>query len=66
MIVCEQGRPFVAPAAQMAATIRQCTLAIIPDAGHSPQFENPDAWLDLVSGFLAGIPRSEPWQRDGP
>lgn len=27
-------------------------LAVIPDAGHHPQFENPGAWLAAVAAFL--------------
>jgi pimeloyl-ACP methyl ester carboxylesterase len=27
-------------------------LAVIPDAGHSPQFENPDAWWAALTEFL--------------
>jgi len=30
-------------------------LAVIPDAGHSPQFENPDAWWSALSTFLARV-----------
>ena len=30
----------------MADAIPARELVVIPDAGHSPQFENPDAWLD--------------------
>ncbi len=32
----------------MAETIPGAELAVIPDAGHSPQFENPAAWLDVL------------------
>ena len=31
------------------------SLAVIPDAGHSPQFENPDRWWAALSGFLAQV-----------
>jgi len=30
-------------------------LVVIPDAGHSPQFENPTAWHAAVRGFLDGL-----------
>jgi pimeloyl-ACP methyl ester carboxylesterase len=36
----------------MAGTIPGARLALIPDAGHSPQLEAPDAWWLAVSGFL--------------
>ena len=38
---------------QMAATIPGAELVVIPDAGHSPQFENGPAWLDDA----AAVPR---------
>jgi pimeloyl-ACP methyl ester carboxylesterase len=28
---------------------------VLPDAGHSPQFENGDAWWAAVSGFLGRV-----------
>ncbi len=28
------------------------SLAVIPDGGHSPQFESPDEWWQALSGFL--------------
>lgn len=30
-------------------------LAVIPDAGHHPQFENPEAWFDALTSFLDGL-----------
>jgi pimeloyl-ACP methyl ester carboxylesterase len=55
VVVGEQDRPFVGPAERMAAAIPGASLAVIPDAGHSPQFENPDGWWDALSTFLAEI-----------
>ena len=40
----------------MAEAIDGAQLVIIPDAGHSPQFENPDAWIDAMTQFLASLP----------
>lgn len=52
VIVGEQDTPFRGPSDRMAATIPNATLHVIPDAGHSPQFENPQAWQDGVLAFL--------------
>lgn len=30
-------------------------LAVFPDAGHHPQFESPDAWLEALTSFLADV-----------
>lgn len=55
VIVGEQDQPFLAPSERMAAAIGGGSLAIIPDAGHSPQFENPDAWWKALTAYLTGI-----------
>ena len=52
VIVGEQDTPFVAHGERMAKTIPGARLAIIPDAGHSPQFENTDAWWAALGAFL--------------
>ena len=53
VIVGEQDGPFRAPCDRMAAAIPNATLRVLPDAGHSPQFENPQVWRDCVLGFLS-------------
>ncbi len=52
VIVGDQDLPFIGPSERMAAAIAGATLAVIADAGHSPQFENPDAWWAALSAFL--------------
>jgi len=46
---------LIPPAAikAVAASIPGATYVEIPDAGHSPYFEQPDAWNAAVMGFLA-------------
>ncbi len=55
VIVGEQDQPFLGPSQRMAAGVGRGALEIIPDAGHCPQFENPDAWWNALAGFLAKI-----------
>jgi pimeloyl-ACP methyl ester carboxylesterase len=55
VIVGEQDETFVEPSKAMAASIPNAQLVIIPNAGHSPQFENPAAWLDAMQSFLASL-----------
>jgi pimeloyl-ACP methyl ester carboxylesterase len=55
VIVGEQDTPFLEPSREMHQAIPGAQLVVIPDAGHSPQFENPEAWWNAVSGFLAGV-----------
>ena len=52
VIVGEQDKPFIGPSERMADVMPGASLAMIPDAGHSPQFESPDAWWQALSGFL--------------
>ena len=55
VIVGEQDQQFRAPSERMAAAVGRGTLAVIADAGHCPQFENPDAWWKILTGYLADI-----------
>jgi pimeloyl-ACP methyl ester carboxylesterase len=57
VVVGAEDRGFVEPSRRMAAAIDGAELAVIADAAHSPQFENPEAWWDAVSTFLAGASR---------
>jgi pimeloyl-ACP methyl ester carboxylesterase len=55
VIVGEQDKPFLEPSERMAAAIRGGSLTVIPDAGHCPQFENPDSWWNALTAFLTRI-----------
>jgi pimeloyl-ACP methyl ester carboxylesterase len=59
VIVGEQDEPFLAPSQRMAAAVQRGSLAVIPDAGHCPQFENTDAWWRAVTEFLASLSRAD-------
>lgn len=53
VVVGDQDRPFIPASEAMAAALPDARLVVIPDAGHSPQFEHPEAWFRAVSTFLA-------------
>jgi pimeloyl-ACP methyl ester carboxylesterase len=55
VIVGDQDAPFLGPCRAMAAAIPGARLAVIADAGHSPQFENPAAWIAVLADFLAQV-----------
>src|SRR5215469_6844359 len=55
VIVGEQDQPFLAPSRRMASAGPRGSLAVIPDAGHCPQFENTDAWWLALTEFLASL-----------
>ncbi len=57
VIVGEEDDPFIGPSERMAEAIPNSSLAVIPNAGHSPQFENPEACWAALSGFLDGVDR---------
>jgi pimeloyl-ACP methyl ester carboxylesterase len=52
VLVGEQDEPFLADSEAMATAIPAARLVVVPDAGHCPQFESPEAWWDAVSAFL--------------
>jgi pimeloyl-ACP methyl ester carboxylesterase len=56
VVVGEQDTPFRGPCDAIADAIEGAQLVVVPDAGHSPQFENPGAWIDALSRFLASVP----------
>ncbi len=62
MVGIEDER-FLGVSEAMAATIPGAALVVIPDAGHSPQFENGAAWLAALAGFLAGVDALSPAER---
>lgn len=55
VIVGEVDLPFVSQSRAMADAIPGGELVVIPDAGHSPQFENADAWANALSSFLESV-----------
>lgn len=55
VIVGEQDKPFLDHSERMADTLPNGRLVVIPDAGHSPQFEAPDAWFATLTAFLDGV-----------
>jgi len=57
VIVGDQDLEFLAPSRAIASALAHARLVEIPDAGHSPQFENPDAWRAAVLEFLGSLPR---------
>jgi 2-succinyl-6-hydroxy-2,4-cyclohexadiene-1-carboxylate synthase len=48
--------PFVQPSRDLAATIETARLVEIPGAGHNPQFEAPELWLEAMTSFLEVLP----------
>jgi pimeloyl-ACP methyl ester carboxylesterase len=55
-LVGDQDAPFVLASALIKAAIPDCQLVTIPNAGHSPQFENPQDWIAALTGFLSALP----------
>jgi pimeloyl-ACP methyl ester carboxylesterase len=55
VIVGEEDQAFIRPSQRMADALAGGSLSIIPDAGHSPQFENTDDWWLALSSFLVGV-----------
>ena len=60
VLVGVEDEPFRRVSDRMAATIPGADLVVIPDAGHSPQFENGPVWLDGLRAFLARVGTTSP------
>jgi pimeloyl-ACP methyl ester carboxylesterase len=56
-IVGEQDTMFLGPMEDIVCTVPGARLVVLPDAGHSPQFENPPAWIATMLEFLTALPR---------
>lgn len=55
VLVGAEDAPFLEPSARMAAAIPGARHVVVPDAAHSPQIENRDAWLAAMRTHLAGV-----------
>jgi pimeloyl-ACP methyl ester carboxylesterase len=53
VVVGEEDALMLAPSRRLAEVVPGARLAVVPDAGHAPQFENTPALLDVVMPFLA-------------
>ncbi len=51
-IVGEQDTMFLKPMDAIVHTVPGARLVVVPDAGHSPQFENSSAWIAAMQEFL--------------
>ncbi len=54
-IVGDQDAMFLQPMDDIVRTVPGARLVVLPDAGHSPQFENSDAWIAAMLEFLNSI-----------
>jgi pimeloyl-ACP methyl ester carboxylesterase len=60
VLVGDEDTHFVPAAHAMAETIPHARLVVVPDSGHSPQFENPEAYFDAIGDFLRRTSDREP------
>jgi 2-succinyl-6-hydroxy-2,4-cyclohexadiene-1-carboxylate synthase len=56
VLVGEQDEHFVRASKLIVDAIAHAQLVVVPDAGHSPQTENPAAWIAALTGFLSSLP----------
>lgn len=52
VIVGAEDTPFVTASDRMVAAITSAKLALIPNAAHSPQNENPEPWIKAVTSHI--------------
>jgi pimeloyl-ACP methyl ester carboxylesterase len=60
VMVGSQDESFIGPSQRMTDVIAGARLVTIPDAGHSPQFENGPAWFEQLLTFLREQDGSRP------
>ena len=53
ILVGEQDKPFTKAAREMAKAIPNAQLVTIKEAGHSPQYENAEAWQTAIEAHLS-------------
>jgi 2-succinyl-6-hydroxy-2,4-cyclohexadiene-1-carboxylate synthase len=52
VLVGDSDKPFLEPSRVMHAAIPGSKLVVIPDGGHSPQLEAPEAWREAIVAHL--------------
>lgn len=55
VMVGELDKPFLGPSRAMAKALPNATLVTIPHAGHSPQYENTEAWQFALETHLDSV-----------
>jgi 3-oxoadipate enol-lactonase len=55
VIVGAQDRVFLEQSRRVAATVPGAKLVVLPDAGHAPQFEQPEEWWRSLAAFLDAL-----------
>jgi pimeloyl-ACP methyl ester carboxylesterase len=55
VMVGELDRPFLEPARELARSLPDARLVVLPRAGHQPQIEAPAEWLEALRGFLEEV-----------
>jgi pimeloyl-ACP methyl ester carboxylesterase len=60
VIVGENDTPFLAASDYMAAKIPGAKKAVIPNAGHAANIDNPEAFNAALIGFLETASLTEP------
>ena len=55
VMIGETDAAFLDASDAMCEAIPTARKAVIADAGHSPQFENPEVWYGELAGFLASL-----------
>lgn len=55
LVVVGEQDGFREDCERIASAMPNARLAVIPDAGHAPQFEAPEAWWRVLSSFLEEV-----------
>jgi pimeloyl-ACP methyl ester carboxylesterase len=58
VVVGDQDKPFLRPAAELVEHVPGAAHVVVADAAHSPQLENPEVWFTAIRDHLARARRS--------
>lgn len=55
VVVGDQDEAFLRQSEHMAKVLPDARLVVLPDAGHAPQFEQPELWWRAIAAFLEEV-----------
>jgi pimeloyl-ACP methyl ester carboxylesterase len=55
VLVGDEDEAFLRQSERMAKVLPDARLVVVPDAGHAPQFEQPESWWRAIAAFLEEV-----------
>ncbi|MBI1844897.1 MAG: alpha/beta hydrolase, partial [Actinobacteria bacterium] len=55
VMVGDQDESFHRPSKELVSAIPDARLVVVPESGHTPMQEAPEAWADAMAAFFAEL-----------